>query len=350
MKFDRYFASRLRILLCQENPKIPKALLEFIGPKEFVEGIKIVHNWGDIILYPVSTVFRVYGFKGTPYLLPYQVPLKIGIAEILKQIGGLQESELTNKGRGTIFPTINVAHQFVITKGGWVHFDNFLQPYRLPTAVARFVDLEDFFNGIFKKKVRCGGRAHQFHFLEDLIRNEFNLDEQEVRKEKWIAFKKTLDFIQHFDRNYDPLASFNPFEEKIKYLVVYFEDLMQTLKEKKEVVIGVDPEKPKLVLAKPAYAKVVPSGEYVMYKRSRYNVVMPKRDEPSTLKGKRPIEDVIELQASPKRQRLGKEVQTNEPLYSPSQSPIHIGDEHAVAEQFLQLGSLGEIACTYGEL
>lgn len=128
LNFDRCFASRLKILLCQENPRFLKALLEFIRPKDFVENIKIVHNWGDIILYPISTIFRVYCFRGTPYLLPYQVPLKIGIAKILKQIGGLQEAELTNKGRETIFPTIAVAHQFVVTKGGWLNFENFLQP------------------------------------------------------------------------------------------------------------------------------------------------------------------------------------------------------------------------------
>lgn len=46
---------------------------------------------------------------------------------------------------------------------------------------------------------------------------------------------------------------------------------------------------------------------------------------------------------------MGKEIETDEPQYSPSQSPIHIGDEQAVAEQLLQLGSLGEIAYTYEE-
>lgn len=116
--FDRCFASKVRILLFVENSRIPKALLEFPRPKEFAEGIKIVHNWGDMYLYPISIVFRVYGFRGTPYLLPYQVPLKIGIAEVLRQIGGVQEAELTNRGKGTIFPTITMAHHFVITKGG----------------------------------------------------------------------------------------------------------------------------------------------------------------------------------------------------------------------------------------
>lgn len=104
--------------------------------------------------------FRVYGCKGTPYLLPYQVQLKIEIAEILRQIGGVQEAELTNRGKGTIFPTLTVAHQFVITKGGWKHFDDIFQPYRLSTIVSRFADPEDFFNGIFRKRAVCKGRPH----------------------------------------------------------------------------------------------------------------------------------------------------------------------------------------------
>lgn len=84
LKFDKYFASKIRTLLCSENTRIPKVLLEFVRPKEFVERIKIVHNWGDIYLYLVSTVFKVFGFKGTPFLLPYQVPLKVGITEVLR--------------------------------------------------------------------------------------------------------------------------------------------------------------------------------------------------------------------------------------------------------------------------
>lgn len=41
LKFDRYFASKLRILLCQENPRIPKALLEFIRPKSLMKVLKL---------------------------------------------------------------------------------------------------------------------------------------------------------------------------------------------------------------------------------------------------------------------------------------------------------------------
>lgn len=71
LKFDKCFGSKIRILLCLENPRIPKALFEFLRPKEFAKEIKIVHNWGDIYFYPVSIVFKVYSFRGTPFLLPY---------------------------------------------------------------------------------------------------------------------------------------------------------------------------------------------------------------------------------------------------------------------------------------
>lgn len=52
LRFDKCFASKIRTLICSENPRVPKVLLEFIRPREFIENIKIVHNWGDMYLYP----------------------------------------------------------------------------------------------------------------------------------------------------------------------------------------------------------------------------------------------------------------------------------------------------------
>lgn len=156
-----------------------------------------------------------------------------------------------------------------------------------------------------------------------------------MRKEKWVPYKRALDFIHQFDSSYDPLSNFNPFEEKIKFLILYFEDLIQTLKEKREAIIRDNPDKAKLVLAKPAFAKAIPSGNYVMHKKPKCSVLVPVTGQPSTSKGKREIEDVIDKQDYPKRQRVGKEVQTGEPVYSPSQSPINIGDEQVVAKKLL---------------
>ena len=83
MRFDRYFASRLRSLLLKDNPMIPKALIDFIKPMDNPTGLKVFHNWADIIPYLVSTISRVYGFQGTSHVLPYQVPFKVGIVEML---------------------------------------------------------------------------------------------------------------------------------------------------------------------------------------------------------------------------------------------------------------------------
>ena len=70
VRFDRYFASKLRYLLLSDNTRVPKALAALIRPLDHPSGLKVSHNWGDIIPYSVSTVIRVYGFKGTPHVLP----------------------------------------------------------------------------------------------------------------------------------------------------------------------------------------------------------------------------------------------------------------------------------------
>ena len=106
--------------LFKDNPRIPKALIDLIRPMGNPTSLKVSHNWGDIIPYFVSTIIRIYGFKGTPHVLPYQVPFKVGMAEFLWQLGGLEEIYLVKRQRGSIFPTCTSAHQFVITKGGWL--------------------------------------------------------------------------------------------------------------------------------------------------------------------------------------------------------------------------------------
>ena len=83
VRFDRYFASKLRCLLLSDNPRIPKALAGLIRPLDNPIGLKVSHNWGDIIPYSVLIVIQIYGFKGTPHILPYQVPLKVGVVEFL---------------------------------------------------------------------------------------------------------------------------------------------------------------------------------------------------------------------------------------------------------------------------
>ena len=91
VRFDRYLASNMRTLLSPNNPQIPKVLMELIKPKEYATSLKVCHNWGDIIPYPISIVFKVYSFQGNPHVLPFYVPLKVGIVKFLWQVGGLEE-------------------------------------------------------------------------------------------------------------------------------------------------------------------------------------------------------------------------------------------------------------------
>lgn len=62
VQFDNCFASRLRARLMVNVPRIPKDLHNCLLPKGRKPNLKVCHNWGDIILYSVSTVLRVYGF------------------------------------------------------------------------------------------------------------------------------------------------------------------------------------------------------------------------------------------------------------------------------------------------
>ena len=83
VRFDRYFTSRLRLLLRGDSPRIPQSLLELVRPKDHTKGLLFSHNWGDIIPYPISTIIKVYYFLRRPHVLPFHVPLKIGITKLL---------------------------------------------------------------------------------------------------------------------------------------------------------------------------------------------------------------------------------------------------------------------------
>lgn len=89
--FDNCFASRLKTRLTINPPTIPKQFLDFLRPKERIPKLNIEHNWGDVIPYSVRTVLRVYGYSGKPYVLPYNITLRLGFAKVMRQIAWIQE-------------------------------------------------------------------------------------------------------------------------------------------------------------------------------------------------------------------------------------------------------------------
>ena len=232
VQFDNCFASRLRARLMVNMPRIPEDLHDFLQPKARRLELKVCHNWGDIIPYPVSTILRVYGFQGTPHILPYNVPSRMGFVEVLWQLGCIHEDNLTGKGKGTLFPDYTVVSDFVFSKGGWVHFDQFFINYHLKNGSVRQHDPEGFF-ALFRQRIKGGKFSHVFNFPEDLIRNEFDLGRQELNKEKWIAYEKLLALVHKLDPKYDPLMEFTPFHKRIDFLMSNFREIMSTLRTKK---------------------------------------------------------------------------------------------------------------------
>ena len=108
VRFDRYVSSKLRLIFRGDSLRIPQSLLELIRPNDHAKGLLVSQNWGDIIPYNVSIVIRVYGFLGKPHVLPFHVPLKIGIAELLWQIGIIDERDFPKKG--TFFLIVTCRH------------------------------------------------------------------------------------------------------------------------------------------------------------------------------------------------------------------------------------------------
>lgn len=75
--------------------------------------------------------------------------------------------------------------------------------------------------------------VQQVYFLEDIIRNVFSLQEHEVRKEKWIVFRKVLEFLNAFYSAYDLLKDNKHWGDKMQVLMNNFSAFMQTMNEKK---------------------------------------------------------------------------------------------------------------------
>lgn len=131
-----------------------------------------------------------------------------------------------------MFPDYTVVSDFVFSKGGWVHFDQFFINYHLKNGSVRQHDLEGFF-ALFRQRIKGGKFAHVFNFPEDLIRNEFDLGRQELNKEKWIAYEKLLALVHKLDPKYDPLMEFTPFHKRIDFLMSNFREIMSSLRTKK---------------------------------------------------------------------------------------------------------------------
>ena len=58
----------------------------------------------------------------------------------------------------------------------------------------RFIDPKGFYE-MFRQRVKAKKYTHSFYYLDNIFKNELSLIEQEVKKEKWRVFSKTMDFV-----------------------------------------------------------------------------------------------------------------------------------------------------------
>ena len=113
-----------------------------------------------------------------------------------------------------------------------MHFVKLFEDYHLRCGPKRQHDPEGFFS-LFRQSIKGGKFVHEFNFPKDLIRNEFDLNRQDLNKEKWIAYDKLLDIVHKMDLKYDPLLEFSPYHKKIDFLMKNFKEIMDTLRTKK---------------------------------------------------------------------------------------------------------------------
>ena len=98
---------------------------------------------------------------------------------------------------------------------------------------SHFFDAEGFFNLALRHRIKFCPVEHEFYFPKDIIRNEYSLEEQETKKEKWRVYSKLVDFIHCFDADYSPLSNVVSIADKINKLMNTFPKIMKEMNEKK---------------------------------------------------------------------------------------------------------------------
>ena len=111
-----------------------------------------------------------------------------------------------------------------------------------------FCDIEGFYNQTLRHRIKLGSIKHDSYYLEDIIRNEFSLQEQETKKEKWRVYSQVLEFIHCFDWKYSPLDNASTEANKINKLMNNFPTIMEAMNEKKQFFIDSFPDKAKEIM------------------------------------------------------------------------------------------------------
>ena len=147
-----------------------------------------------------------------------------------------------------------------------------------------FCDIEGFYHLDLRHRIKLGKAEHEFYFPEDIIRNEYSLQEQETKKQKWRVYSKVLNFINCFDKDYNPLSKVVTTADRINKLMSTFPEIMEVMNEKKKHFIHSFPDKAREVMKRLGFTPNIVAGPLVVQRRSGYTVIQDQR--PIVDKGK----------------------------------------------------------------
>ena len=126
---------------------------------------------------------------------------------------------------------------------------------------------------MLRHRIKLGPVKHNSYYPEDIIRNEFSLQEQETKKEKWRVYSWVLEFIHCFDNKYDPLDNAITEVEKISKLMNTFPKIMEVMNEKKQFFIDSYPDKAREVMRRLAFTPNVRTDKIIVQKRPGYTII-----------------------------------------------------------------------------
>ena len=125
--------------------------------------------------------------------------------------------------------------------------------------------------------------------------------------------------------------------------MITFAEIMETMNEKKALLINAYPDRAREVMKTLSFTPAVGSGQLVIQKKLGYNIVKTmeqivakgkeKVGSTSSLLVKRPQLEERPLEPMPKRQRMEEKQLSQGEDYTPSQSPLHIGEEQITREK-----------------
>ena len=101
-----------------------------------------------------------------------------------------------------------------------------------------------------------------------------------MRKEKWIVFSKTLEFINAFDPQYDPLKDKKYWGVKMQTLMNNFVVIIQTMNEKKAMYVETYPNKAAKVQRRIRRKNVVAPSQYTLLRRVGYVMIQNVQQTP----------------------------------------------------------------------